>query len=121
MQSYDVQYLDLYRIKSQRGVVYNVELLPGEGVAGLGGVRVIPTGRRVIITSEEQTVRPLGYRIDYDADGNVMYPVTPAEIGKMIRELTEIGCCEYTPDLLRAIQQRKTELMPFEVDNRLRL
>lgn len=118
MQMYDVLRRDLYRIKSQTGNGWNIALLPGESVAGLGGVQVIPMGRRIIIIPREQAC---GYHIDYDADGNVIYPITPAELGKMIRDLTEIGCCEYTPDLLRAAEQRKKELLPFEVDHRLRL
>lgn len=109
MQSYDVQHREMYLIKSQTGISWNVALLPGEGVAGLGGVQVIPTGRRVIITSGKPTVQSWGYHIDYDADGAVIYPITPAEIEKMIRDLTAIGCCEYTPDLLRAINDRRQE------------
>ena len=35
----------------------------------------------------------------------------------MIKDLTEIGCYEYTPDLLRAIQQRKTDLKPIGYTN----
>lgn len=107
MQSYDVQHRELYLIKSQSGIGWHVALIPGEGVAGLGGVQVIYTGRRVIITSAAPTVQSWGYHIDYDADGDVMYPVTPTEIEQMIRDLTAIGCCEYTPDLLRAINQRR--------------
>ena len=109
MQSYDVQHRDLYLIKSQTGVGWHVALMPGEGVAGLGGVQVIYTGRRVIITSSNPTVISLGYHIDYNVDGAVIYPITPAEIEKMIRDLTAIGCCEYTPDLLRAINDRRQE------------
>lgn len=107
MQTYDVQQRDLYLIKSQTGNGWNIALLPGESVAGLGGVKVIPTGRRVIITSETPTVQSWGYHIDYDADGTVIYPVTPADIERLIRDLTAIGCCEYTPDLLRAINERR--------------
>lgn len=118
MQTYDVLRRDLYRIKSQTGKGWNIALLPGESVAGLGGVQVIPMGRRIIIIPMAQAC---GYHIDYDADGNVIYPITPAELGKMIRDLTDIGCYEYTPDLLRAAKQRKTELLPFEVDHRLQL
>lgn len=121
MQTYDVLRRDLYRIKSQTGNGWNIALLPGESVAGLGGVQVIPMGRRVIIISEMPTVQSYGYHIDYDADGNVMYPVTPSEINQMIRDLTEIGCYEYTPDLLRTLKQRKEELLPFEVDHSLQL
>ncbi len=107
MQSYDVQHRELYRIKSQTGISYNIALVPGESVVGLGGVQVFRDGRRVIITSGTPTVDSLGYHIDYDADGNVMYPVTPTEIEHLIRDLTAIGCCEYTPDLLRAINNRR--------------
>lgn len=100
---------ELYMIKSQIGISYNIALLPGESVVGLGGVQVYRTGRRVIITSCKPTVQSWGYHIDYDADGTVIYPVTPSEIEKMIRDLTAIGCCEYTPDLLRAINNRRGE------------
>lgn len=121
MQMYDVQHRELYLIKSQTGISYNIALVPGESVVGLGGVQVFRAGRRVIITSGTPTVQSWGYHIDYDADGTVIYPVTPSEIEKMIRDLTAIGCYEYTPDLLRTAEQRKTELLPFEVDHRLRL
>lgn len=104
MQTYDVMQRDLYLIKSQTGIGWNIALLPGESVAGLGGVKVIQTGKRVIIIPRPQAV---GYHIDYDADGTVIYPVTPTEIEKLIRDLTAIGCCEYTPDLLRAINDRR--------------
>lgn len=107
MQTYDVQQRELYLIKSQTGISYNIALVPGESVVGLGGVQVFRAGRRVIITSGTPTVQSWGYHIDFDADGTVIYPVTPSEIEKMIRDLTAIGCCEYTPDLLRAINNRK--------------
>lgn len=107
MQTYDVQQRELYLIKSQTGISYNIALVPGESVVGLGGVQVFRAGRRVIITSETPTVQSWGYHIDYDADGTVIYPVTPSEIEKMIKDLTAIGCCEYTPDLLRAINNRR--------------
>ena len=118
MHMYDVLRRDLYRIKSQTGIGWNIALLPGESVEGLGGVQVIPMGRRIIIIPMAQA---RGYHIDYDADGNVTYPITPPEIDQMIRDLTEIGCYEYTPDLLRTLKQRKEELLPFEVDHSLRL
>lgn len=107
MQMYDVQQRELYLIKSQTGISYNIALVPGESVVGLGGVQVFRAGRRVIITSGRPTVQSWGYHIDYDADGTVIYPVTPSEIEKMIRDLTAIGCCEYTADLLRAINDRR--------------
>lgn len=107
MQTYDVQQRELYLIKSQTGISYNIALLPGESVVGLGGVQVFLAGRRVIITSGTPTVQSWGYHIDYDADGTVIYPVTPQELEKMIRDLTAIGCCEYTPDLLRAAAERR--------------
>lgn len=50
-----------------------------------------------------------------------MYPINISDIKHLIEDLTAIGCYEYTPDLLRAIQQRKKELKPWEVDHRLRL
>ena len=118
MQMYDVQHRDLYRIKSQSGRSWPVVLVPGESLAGLGGVQVIPTGHRVIVLVPSDGRM---YDIDYDLNGRVISPRTPEEIGYMIKDLTEIGCYEYTPDLLRAIQQRKTDLKPWEVDHRLRL
>lgn len=110
MQSYDVRYMELYDIKSQNSYTWHISLLPGEGVAGLGGVQVIYVGRRVIITSAEPTFRSWGYHIDYDVDGNVMSPVMPEELEQMIGDLTKIGCCEYTPDLLRAINRSRSNM-----------
>lgn len=115
MQTYDVERRDMYLIKSQNGVRWNVVLLPGESVAGLGGVQVIPTGHQVIITSAEPGGRPWGYRIDYDVDGRVIYPVMPEEIEHLIRDLIQIGCYEYTPDLLRAIKDNNTLLDEYRV------
>ena len=117
MQMYDVRRQDLFEIKST--YTYHVALNAGESLAGFGGVEVYHTGYRLIITADEGVV--WGYRIDYDTDGDVMYPITPADLRDLIEDLTAIGCYEYTPDLLRAIQQRKTDLKPWEVDHRLRL
>lgn len=104
MQGYDVQEHRLYLIESQSGYNYNIALMPGESITGLGGVIVSAVGRRVIITSAAPTMDSWRYNIDYDAYGDVIYPGIPSEIEEMIRDLTEIGCYEYTPDLLRAIQ-----------------
>lgn len=116
---YDVEHRDLYLIKSRSGLSWKLALMPGESVAGLGSVKAAYIGRRVIIRPDDPAERE--YQIDYDENSDVMDPVMMTEIGNLIKDLTAIGCCEYTPDLLRAIQQRKTELKPWEVDHRLRL
>lgn len=114
MQTYDVQQRELYLIKSQTGISYNIALLPGESIEGYGGVEVRRTGYRLLITSESPLATMWGYRIDYDDDGNVMYPVTPEDIEQLIGDLTKIGCCEYTPDLLRAIVRSKDLMADYK-------
>lgn len=110
MKSYDVMRQDLFEIKSKNSYTYHVALRQGERIEGFGGVEVHRTGYRLLITSESPLAAFWGYRIDYNEDGNVIYPVTPRDIETLIRDLTAIGCYEYTPDLLRSIRDNENLL-----------
>ena len=114
MQSYDVRRKDLFEIKSNSGYNYHIALNQGESIEEYGGVEAHSTGYRVLITSELPHATKWGYRIDYDDDSNVTYPVKTEEIEQLIKDLTAIGCCEYTPDLLRAIKRNNNLMADYK-------